>query len=233
MQVSGFMMASTAWFVLHRYHKDDHKELEVGQEQAWTTRTPLPQGWQTLSASIFASKAGVWTGDEVRANDGVRAGHGGRRWRLAVEAGDGGWQQAPAMVTGWRFRAGAGRRAGKGRWNYVRIWKKSLLISEIKNVVMLEKKPLDITFSFSFFVSVRSSDGQTSDDIGSWLPVPQRSSFLTKKGLISLIWGHRIQLWHFFLEIRPLKATKRPKKSLLHYLKVNYYHFLGEINMKM
>ena len=53
----------------------------------------------------------------------------------------------------------------------------------------------------------------TSDDVGSWSPVPQSSSFLTKKGLISLIWEHRIRLRHFFLEIRPLKATKRPKKN--------------------
>ena len=41
---SGFGLASTTWFVPHRHHKDDHKELEVGQEQAWATRTPLPQG---------------------------------------------------------------------------------------------------------------------------------------------------------------------------------------------
>ena len=62
----------------------------------------------------------------------------------------------------------------------------------------------------------KKEEKTTSDRIvGSWSPVPQNSSFLTKKELISLIWGHRIQLWHFFLEIRPLKATKRPKKSLL------------------
>ena len=41
------------------------------------------------------------------------------------------------------------------------------------------------------------SDRRTSDDLGSWGTVPQSSPFLTKKGLISLIWGHRIQLWHF------------------------------------
>ena len=55
----------------------------------------------------------------------------------------------------------------------------------------------------------------------SWGPVPQSSPFLTKKGLIFLIWGQGIQLWHLFVERRPLKAIKKATKITTALLKSN------------
>ena len=87
--------------------------------------------------------------------------------------------------------------------------------------------PLSRTCSFSFFINVRSSDRQMSDDVGSWSPMPQSSPLLTKKGLISLTWGHWIQLWHFFSWNKAFKGHKKTQKVATALLKGQLLFFWG------
>ena len=93
--------------------------------------------------------------------------------------------------------------------NLLTSWKKSLLISKIKNIVRLKKKSIYLTFSFSFFVSVGSLDIGWHRIMDTCAP---KFTFIDQKGTDFPNLGTQNSTVTFFSWNKAFKGHKKAKK---------------------